>query len=379
MCQPAGSPFIVTAGFTLVIQFSGFTFGFFVNRFNRPFLSQVTRNPNIVPIYWLAKCRQSSRIVRPLLELPAFEDSRMTNIDNEIDRRRFVLAAASTAAALAMPSRLAAEPKPVDRYKFCAFIKFLSALKYDQMADAVAEAGFDGVEVTARQKETYVHPDRAADELPRLKEVLDKRKLEITILTTDIVRHDDPNAESMLRTGASLGIKRYRLGFFRYDLKKPILPQLAALQPVIRDIAAMNREIGIAGMWQNHSGADMVGATVWDMHSLIKDYPVSEVGCVFDIRHAAVEAGEAWPVYYDLVKPHLSALSVKDFRWDGRKSAHTQLGKGNVDPKFFKSLQKSDFRGPISVHVEYLPKENAQANMAALKRDFGTLREWLRS
>jgi len=303
----------------------------------------------------------------------------MTNPRNHLDRRQFALAAASTAVALATPLRGAAASKPAEGYKFCAFIKYLSALKYDEMADAIAEAGFDGVEVTARQKEAYIHPDRAADELPRLKEVLDKRKLEITILTTDIVRQDEPSAESMLRVAKSLGIKRYRLGFFRYDLKKPILPQLAALKPVVRDIAAMNRDIGIAGMWQNHTGADMVGATIWDMHSLIKDYAVSEVGCVFDIRHAATEAGEAWPVYYDLVKPHLSALSVKDFRWEGRKSVHTQLGKGNVDPKFFKTLSKSEFRGPISVHVEYLPKEGAQANLAALKRDFDTLREWLRS
>ena len=292
----------------------------------------------------------------------------MTNTEPQIDRRQFALAAASTAAAFAIPSHLIAAPKPGDQYKFCAFIKFLLPLKYDEMADAIAEAGFDGVEVTARQKEAYINPARAADELPLLKEVLDKRKLEITILTTDILRHDDPNAESMLRTAASLGIKRYRLGFFRYDLKKPILPQLAALQPVIRDIAAMNRDIGIAGMWQNHTGADMVGATVWDMHSLIKDYPTSEVGCVFDIRHAAAEAAEAWPVYYDLVKPHLSALSVKDFRWEGRKSVHTQLGKGNVDPKFFKSLRKSEFRGPISVHVEYLPKDGASKHGCAETR-----------
>src|SRR5215213_6946567 len=285
--------------------------------------------------------------------------STMTNTDRRMNRRHFAAvtaaAASSTAVAMTMPSQLIAAPKAADRYKICAFIKFLTALKYEEMADAIAEAGFDGVEVTARQKESYIHPDRAADELPRLKEVLDKRTLEITILTTDIVRHDEPNAQSMLRTAAALGIKRYRLGFFRYDLKKAILPQVAALRPVIRDIAAMNRDIGIAGMWQNHSGADMVGATVWDMRSLIKDYPVSEIGCVFDIRHAAVEAGEAWPVYYDLVKPHLSALSVKIFRWEGRKSVHTELGKGNVDPKFFKTLRKSDFRGPISVHVEYLP------------------------
>ena len=79
------------------------------------------------------------------------------------------------------------------------------------------------------------------------------------------------------------------------------------------------------------------------------------------------------------MKPHLSALSVKDFRWEGRKSTHVPLGKGNVDSNFFQSLRKTEFRGPISVHVEYLAKQNAQANMAALKRDYATLREWLQS
>lgn len=298
---------------------------------------------------------------------------------HHLDRRQFALSVAGAAAAFAIPSRLTAASKEADRHKYCAFIKYLLALNYDEMADAIAEAGFDGVEVTARAKDSYIHPDRAADELPRLKESLDKRKLEITILTTDIARHDQPNAEPMLRTAASLGIKRYRLGFFYYDLRNPILPQLDALKPVIRDIAAMNRDIGIAAIWQNHCGADMVGATIWDMHSLIKDYPVDEIGCVFDIRHAAVEAGEAWPIYFDLVKPHLNALSVKDFRWDGLKSGHTPLGQGRISPKFFKALQNSDFRGPISVHVEYLPKDGAQANLAALKRDCDTLREWMRS
>lgn len=303
-----------------------------------------------------------------------------TEMNRRIDRRQFTVAAATTAAAFAMPTSLfaAAQKSKNDRYTFCAFVKFLTSMNYDELADAIAEAGFDGVEVTARKKESYIHPDKAADELSKLKEVLAKRNLEITILTTDIVSADDPVAEPMLRAAAKLGIKRYRLGFFRYDLAKPIIPQLMALQPVIREIAAMNREIGIAGMWQNHAGADMVGATVWDMHSLIKEYLVSELGCVFDIRHATAEAGEAWPIYFDLMKPHLSAISVKDFRWEnGPKSAHVQLGKGRVDPKFFKALKKSDFHGPISVHVEYLTKGSAQENVAALKRDFATLRGWL--
>ncbi len=180
----------------------------------------------------------------------------MIELSRPMTRRSFHIASAAAAAAtFANPSQLFAALKTRQRYKICAFIKFLISMKYDEMANAIAEAGFDGVEITARKKEAYIHPERAADELPKLKDVLAKHSLEITILTTDILRADEPHAEAMLRSAASLGIKRYRFGFFEYDLKKPILPQLDALKPVIRDIAEMNREIGISGMWQNHSGA----------------------------------------------------------------------------------------------------------------------------
>jgi sugar phosphate isomerase/epimerase len=302
---------------------------------------------------------------------------KMNEHSTRMDRRQFTAAAAATAAAMLVPARLPAAARAPTRYKFCAFIKFLQTLNYDELAEAIAEAGFDGVEATCRQKETYIHPERAADELPRFKEALDKRGLEITILTTDILRADEPHAESMLRAAAGVGIQRYRLGFHRYDLKRPILPQLAALQPVFRDLAAMNRDLGIAAVFQNHAGADFMGATIWDLHSLIKDRPVDEIGCVFDIRHASVEGGEAWPVYFDLMKPHLGAVSVKDYRWDGPKSQHVPLGEGRVSRKFFDMLRESSFQGPISVHVEYLPEADAKANLAALKRDFDTLRELL--
>jgi sugar phosphate isomerase/epimerase len=302
----------------------------------------------------------------------------MNPILNPLSRRQFVLTAAAAGAACALPSQIFAA-KPNNRYKFCAFAKYLHTLSFDELADGIAAAGFDGVEVTARATESCIHPDRAADELPRLKEALAKRNLEIMILTTDVLSADGPSVQSMLRAAAGAGIKYYRLGFFRYDLKQPIPPQVDAWRPVFRDLAAMNREIGITGMYQNHSGADMLGATVWDLDILMQNIPKNEIGCVFDIRHAITEAGEAWPVYFDLMKPHLDAISVKDFRWNGRKSQHVPLGQGQVDPKYFKMLQQTDFAGPVSVHVEYLPKGSAQENLEALKADFATLRKMLDS
>jgi sugar phosphate isomerase/epimerase len=305
----------------------------------------------------------------------------MASTPEIVHRRQFSKIVVAAAGAMAVPgfSRANSEDSPAKRFTYCAFVKFLTDLDFNELADAIAEAGFDGVEVTARKKESYIHLDRAEEELPRLKEALAKRNLEITILTTDIMRADEPGAESLLRAAVKNGVKRYRLGFLRYDLKRPILPQLAAMQPVFRDIAAMNRDLGIEALYQNHCGADMLGATVWDLHSLIKDYPVNEIGCVFDIRHAVVEAGEAWPIYWDLMKPHLGAISVKDFNWKGRKSQHVPLGTGRLDPDFFELVRDSKFAGPISVHVEYAGDRGAKANVEALKTDFATLRKWMNS
>jgi sugar phosphate isomerase/epimerase len=299
----------------------------------------------------------------------------MTFALQAIDRRQFTKMAAVAAAVVAFPGRAFATP--AKRFTYCAFVKFLTGLDYDQLSEAMAEAGFDGIEVTARQKDSYIDPSRAEEQLPRLKEALAKRGLKITILTTDILRADEPGTERLLKAAVQSGIERYRLGFHRYDEQQPVLPQLAALEPVFRELAALNRELGIAALYQNHCGANMLGATVWDLHHLIKHYPVNEIGCVFDIRHAAVEAGEAWPVYWDLMKPHLGAVSVKDFRWNGRKSQHAPLGSGQVDPKFFQLVRQSSFSGPISVHVEYAPEGGAQANVDALKTDLAALRRWM--
>jgi sugar phosphate isomerase/epimerase len=301
----------------------------------------------------------------------------MINTSQAIHRRQFSKLVAATAASLAISGSSRAATGSSKRFTYCAFVKFLTDLNFDELADAIADAGFEGVEVTARKKESYIDLARADEQLPKLKDALDKRGLEISILTTDILRADEPGAENLLRAAEGVGIKRYRLGFLRYDLNKEIIPQLTAMQPVFKDIAAMNRELGIAALYQNHCGADMMGATVWDLHRLIKDYPVSEIGCVFDIRHAIVEGGEAWPVYWDLMKPHLGAISVKDFGWNGRKSKHVPLGSGQVDPKFFKMLRESDFDGPISVHVEYAGNRGAKANVEALRKDFSTLQKWM--
>ncbi len=297
---------------------------------------------------------------------------------SELHRRRFIsrsLGVAAVGAGLLHSNDLYGQQTSDSQFRICAFEKFLQDLTYDQLADVIAELGFVGIEATVRRK-GHVLPERVEEDLPKLVEALKKRDLEVTTMASDVLE-PSPLSERVLRTAKSLGINTYRMGFYKYDLKKPILPQLDEIRPKVTELAAFNRELGVTAFYQNHSDAKYVGATLWDMQSLIKEIPKEQIGLAFDIRHATIEAGLSWPVIYDVVKPHIGALFVKDFQWEGRKAKHVPLGTGRVNPKFFEMIKQDGFDGPISLHVEYLGKAGTQANIDALRRDLKVLRGWL--
>lgn len=295
----------------------------------------------------------------------------------ELDRRGFLGASIASAAALAVQGAPALAAGSSDaRPPVCAFIKFVQALSYDDMASRIAEIGFDGVESTVR-KGGHVEPERVEEDLPKQFEAVKRAGLDFTIMTTDVLSVDQPLTEKVLRTGASLGVKKYRMGFYRYQPGRSVMSQLADLRPQLLELAALNRELGLSAVYQNHSGPDFVGAPLWDLLYLMKDVPADEVGVAFDIRHASVEGGTAWPLHYDVMKPHVGAVFAKDFVWDGAKPRHVPLGQGRVDKKFFQMHRESGVNCPVSLHVEYLPDGDAEANLAALRRDHAVLRKWL--
>jgi sugar phosphate isomerase/epimerase len=300
----------------------------------------------------------------------------------EPGRRDFLAAAAAIGSAaywnvstLAADQASGSAAKPIH---FCAFEKFLQQLSHDELADELAALGFNGVEVTARQG-GRISPERADEQLPALVDALAKRGLEVTVLTTDVNRADDATNEKLLAVAAKLGVPRYRLGWFKYDDKRPIPAQLADCRQQLLELAALNRGLGITGLWQNHCGPEYIGASIWDLHQLIQDIPKDEIASAFDIRHATVESGRSWPRLYQLIKPHIGALYMKDFVWADRSDKHVPLGEGRVDTAYFEMLRRDNLNVPISLHVEYLPNGSAKENLQAIGRDFARLQELLRA
>lgn len=264
-------------------------------------------------------------------------------------------------------------------YRFCAFEKPLQFLNYDDMAALMAECGFDGVEATVR-KGGHVLPERVEEDLPKMVDALKKHGLEMTILTSDINNASQPQAHKVLTTAKKLGITRYRMLWYQYDLARPVRAQLEEIRPQVKDLVAMNRELGVTALYQNHSGAKMVGAPLWDIYDIIREHDPKQISIAYDIMHATAEGGLDWPIQFNLIQSHLGAVYVKDFTWANHKTKAAPLGTGQVDPNFFALLKNSNFKGPISVHVEYLERvKERKAQADAFKKDFATLRTWLNS
>ena len=110
----------------------------------------------------------------------------------------------------------------------------------------MAMLGFSGIEATVRDK-GRVLPSKVEDDLPRLHEALAKRGLEITIIATDILNTIQPRTEQVLRAAAKLGIRRYRMASYLYDLTKPILPQLDAIAARLPALGGFDARIGDDG------------------------------------------------------------------------------------------------------------------------------------
>jgi sugar phosphate isomerase/epimerase len=291
--------------------------------------------------------------------------------------RRAVLKGAAAVVGVSAPVRAQRPPT----WAVGGFTKPLQDLSFEETARVSAEIGWDGIELALRAG-GHVLPERVDDDLPRIVGALRARSQRVLVIATD-VRGADALSERVLLAAAREGIQQYRAGPFRYREGTSITRQLADIRAELNDMAAMNRQLGVTGLLQNHSGNGYVGAAVWDLHVLLEAIDPRDVGVHFDIGHATVEGGLSWPTNFALVQDRIGAVIVKDFRWSrtpgrGGTPEWCPIGQGMVDPRFFARLRTSGFTGPITMQFEY-PFENTsvEARVQALKADNVQLRAWL--
>ncbi len=307
----------------------------------------------------------------------------------EWSRRQFVVATAVAArSATALWSR-ASQP---EASQICIFSKHLQWLDFEEMAVTAAKLGFDGVDLTVRPG-GHVLPERVEQDLPRAVGAIKAAGLTAPMMTTAINDPNAPHTERILETAAGLGIRFYRLGYFRYEDSTDVLETLSRAERNLEGLARLNEKYALCGDYQNHAGKDYFGASIWDLWAATRKLDPDRLGCQFDLRHATVESAFNWPVAFRLISSRTHTIVAKDFRWEtsgsGATIANCPLGEGVADfESFFALLKESGFRGPVSTHFEYPLgganrgsrelTENSEVVLSAMRKDLATLKLWLR-
>jgi sugar phosphate isomerase/epimerase len=293
---------------------------------------------------------------------------------------------------------------PVAPLKVDIFSRHLQWLrKADEVGEAVSEMGFDGVDVTVRPYPGHVDPTRVAEDLPPFVNAIRKHGVLVREIACPVMDADSPNAEQILQTASSLGITHYWGSPFRYAPGKPIMQQLDDLKPRIAKLAALNAKYKMTAMYHTNEGSNSVGAAIWDLLYVLKNFDPAQVGFHYDLGHMTIGGGNGtWALNLRAAGPYVAGVSVKDSVFEtgpaGDASAggrgampngwhvrQVPLGSGMINlPELANLLKETAFTGPLEIQAEY-PNggaESAQDKLSlpraqvlgALKRDLITLR-----
>lgn len=236
------------------------------------------------------------------------------------------------------------------------FSKHLQFLEYDDMAEAAADMGFDGLDLTVR-KNGHVLPENVIEDLPKAVAAIKKHGLSPTMITTNVWDAHSTVNQNVLQTASSLGFTHYRTDWLKYPEDKPITESQTLFGKQAKALEKLNEKLKIIGGYQNHTGKN-VGAPIWDLLPIFGATNGKFIGSQYDIRHAVIEGGESWELGLKRIRPYINAIVIKDVIWGKKngkwKPISVPLGEGMVNFKrYFTLLKKYKINVPVSLHVEH--------------------------
>ncbi len=303
-----------------------------------------------------------------------------------VDRRLFLAGVLSGSIVSNLNTSFAMK-KTNEKCSLCLFSKHLGWMNYEQLAETTAQLGFTGVDLTVRPK-GHVLPENVERDLPKATKAIRGAGLDVMMITTRIADPDDKTTHAILKTASELGIPFYRIGSWKYDPKREILPQLREWNTKLKKLEKFNRMYNVRAGYHNHSGHNYIGAPMWDIYEMLKGIDPEWIGCNFDAAHAVAEGGYgAWEINFKLLADRIKMCAIKDSQWvkqEGRwRMTHPPVGEGMTPwPQVLSMLKEAGFSGPMSMHFEYdIPakseEEERKKSIECIRRDANVFRKML--
>ncbi|HAZ62010.1 MAG TPA: sugar phosphate isomerase/epimerase [Armatimonadetes bacterium] len=246
--------------------------------------------------------------------------------------------------------------------QFVMFAKHLQEWPLAKAAAAVAELGFEGLDLTVREG-GYVLPGEVGQALPEALRICGEAGLTVPMLTTNITRIDRGNALQILETAAELGVTELKYGYHSYRRFGEFRPLVEQARADLAGVAEAAARLGVRVNLHIHSGP-YVTANAPIVAQLIADYPPEVVGAYLDLGHMVIEGGvDCWRQGLEMLVERSPLLAIKSLGWlrDGTKHgpasyrwAVVPLAEGPVDfTAAWRYLIAGGFDGIVTLHSEY--------------------------
>jgi sugar phosphate isomerase/epimerase len=241
--------------------------------------------------------------------------------------------------AAAIPAK-SAVPVPA----LCLFSGSVQGLEYSELPLIAKQLGFDGVDLTVRPG-GHVEPRLSNVDLVRAIEEVRGPGLEVPVITTALTTPFDPTVLPVVAIAGHTQVSLYIAGFFRANNPN--------YKREIAGLISVASRYGMATALHNYTGDD-AGEAPWDAVELVNGFDPKWASLYFDPIHAR----EQWESELKRNLPRLRAVALKDFQLTDGVAKPCPMGQGIVDwPKFFGILAAAKYYGPVSLHMNYHPKD----------------------
>ncbi len=247
--------------------------------------------------------------------------------------------------------------------KYLMLSKPLEHLTYPELADTVAELGMDGVDLTVRSP-GHVLPERVKTDLPKAVRAVRERGLEVGWLTTAIDSADSPQAEDILATAAGLGIKQFKLGYYRYAGFGEMRRQIAEVREQLGGIESLCRKYGMQAGVHAHDGPTL-SATTHVVSLLLEGFDPAALCYYPDLGHMGIEGSfGGWIHGLDLLSNRINMLALENLAQFQEVDPETgathwrpkvvPFDQGFIPfPEAFQYLKQIGYAGYASFQAEY--------------------------
>lgn len=281
--------------------------------------------------------------------------------------------------------------------QFVMFSKMLQSMSIAEAGRTIRELGFEGVDLTVRPG-GHVAPEEARTALPEAVRVLQQEGLAVPMITTAVIRHDEPDAAAIFETAARCGVPQLKLGYWPYRRFGTMRAVIDDARRALDGLEQLAGSAGVRACLHNHSG-NYVTSNPAVSAQLLEGRDPQRVGAYVDPGHLTVEGGiSGWKIGLDLLAPWISLVAAKSMGWQRSEDPETgevrwreqmvPLSEGTVRwREVFALLKEIGFDGTVSVHSEYqgghswrslsVPEliEQTREDLAFLRQTSGVIRQ----